>query len=257
MHERSGVSEARQVTQCGHGGHRHRALDTAQGLERLDDRMEAPGLHLRVACEFQTPQTCSRCSGRLDGCLKDQLWRGGGTDHLAEPAPVGGAPVGSPGRADIVSQHEGVEPQRGRLQVPQGLCPRSTQVADGCIVDRRDRDGGEVPRAPAPSQLPSLPTVGCDPVARPFGHQGGGDDPADRVLWRQRAIPPRATRASCVDKDQVFGLRWELPHQMVDGTLPRATSAEGDDLGVVIFGNRGDCHGFFMDIHANVERARL
>jgi hypothetical protein len=55
MHALSGVIAARQVTQCGHGGHRHRALDTAQGLESLDDRMEAPGVHLLVACEFQTP----------------------------------------------------------------------------------------------------------------------------------------------------------------------------------------------------------
>jgi hypothetical protein len=38
MHELSGVIEARQGTQFGHGGHRHRALDTAQGLESLDDR---------------------------------------------------------------------------------------------------------------------------------------------------------------------------------------------------------------------------
>jgi len=44
---------------------------------------------------------------------------------------------------------------------------------------------------------------------------------------------------------------------MVDVTLPSAKSSEGDDLGVVIFGNIGDCDGFFMDIHSNVERARL
>jgi hypothetical protein len=74
---------------------------------------------------------------------------------------------------------------------------------------------------------------------------------------RQITIKPIATRASFVDKDQVFGLRLALPNQMVDVTLPRAKSSEGDDLGVVICGHRGDCDGFFMDIHANVERARL
>jgi hypothetical protein len=219
--------------------------------------MEAPGVHLRVECECQTPQPFRLCSNRLDVCLQDHVWRGCGTEHLAEPAQVGWAPVGSPGRADIVPQHEGFEPQLGCLQVPQGLCPRPTQVAEGFIVDRRDRDGGEVARAHEPSQWQSIPTVGCDPVARPCGHQGGGDDPADRVLLRQRAIQPLSTRASFVDKDQVCGLRLELPKQMVDVTLPRAKSSEGDDLGVVILGHRGDCDGVFMDIHANVERARL
>jgi hypothetical protein len=36
---------------------------------------------------------------------------------------------------DIVPQHEGFEPQRGRLEIPEGLFPRPAQVADGFIVD--------------------------------------------------------------------------------------------------------------------------
>jgi hypothetical protein len=51
MHERSGVRAARQVAQCGHRRHRHRARDTAPGLEGLDDRSEAPGVPRLVACE--------------------------------------------------------------------------------------------------------------------------------------------------------------------------------------------------------------
>jgi hypothetical protein len=47
----SGVLDACQDAQCGHRRHRHRALDTAQGLEGLDDRIEAPGVHRLVACE--------------------------------------------------------------------------------------------------------------------------------------------------------------------------------------------------------------
>ena len=87
------------------GGHRHGALDTAQGLEGLDHRSEAPGLHLLVECEFQTPQAFRLFGDGLDVFLKDHLLRGCGTDHLAEPAQVGGAPVGPPCRADIVPQH--------------------------------------------------------------------------------------------------------------------------------------------------------
>src|SRR5215468_11961324 len=59
----------------------------------------------------------SVCCDGLDVFLKDDLLRGGRTDHLAEPAEMGWAPVGSPGIADIVSQQEGFEPQLGRFQV--------------------------------------------------------------------------------------------------------------------------------------------
>ena len=104
IHQLSGVIEACQVAQFGHRGHRDRALDPPQGLEGLDDRREAPGFDLLVECEFETPQTFRLCSDGLDVCLKDDLLRRCGTDHLAEPAQVGGAPVGPPGRADIVPQ---------------------------------------------------------------------------------------------------------------------------------------------------------
>jgi hypothetical protein len=57
MHELSGVLNARQVTQCGYGGDRDRALDTAEGLEGRDHRLQTPGVSLRVACECQTAQT--------------------------------------------------------------------------------------------------------------------------------------------------------------------------------------------------------
>ena len=58
---------------------------------------------------------------------------------------MGRAPVGPTRIADIVPQQEGFEPQLGRLEIPQGLFPRPTQVADGFIVDGGDIHGGEVP----------------------------------------------------------------------------------------------------------------
>ena len=110
IHELSGVLEARQVAEFGHRRHRHRALDTAQGLEGLDDRREAPGVHLLMEFEFETAQTFSLCSDGLDVCLKDHVLRRGGTDHLTEPAQVGRTPIGPPCVADIVPQQEGFEP---------------------------------------------------------------------------------------------------------------------------------------------------
>ena len=142
MHELSGVIDARQVAQFRHGGHRHRALDTTQGLEGLDDRMEAPDVHLLVEFVFQTPQTCSLFSDGLDVVLKDHVRRGCGTDDLAEPARVGRAPVGPSCLAAIVPQQEGLETQFGRLQIAHSLFTCPPQVADGFIIDGGDGDRG-------------------------------------------------------------------------------------------------------------------
>jgi hypothetical protein len=73
--------KACQVSQVRHGGHRHGALDTAQGLEGLDHRREAPGFPLLVECVFQTPQVFSLFRNGLDVFLKDHLLSGCGTHH--------------------------------------------------------------------------------------------------------------------------------------------------------------------------------
>ena len=175
-------------------------------------------LHLLVECEFQTSQTFSLFGDGLDVCLKDDLLRRCGTHHLAEPAQVGGTPVGPPRRADIVPQQEGFEPQLGRLQIPQGLFPRPTQVADRCIVEGRDIDRGEVPGAHEPGQLHGVPSVGFHPVARLFRNQRGSDHPADVVFFGQITIEPIPTWTGFIDKDEVFGLGLQLPNQGVDVT---------------------------------------
>jgi len=210
-----------------------------------------------VAFAFQTSQTFRRCGAGLAGCLQDERLRRGGTPHLAEPAQGGGIAVGSPCRAAIRAEQKRLPPQRGRLQSPEGLCPCPTPVADRCIVEGRDRDGGEVPGVHEAGQLPGVPSVGCDPVTRLFGTAGGRDHPADRVFFRQLTIAPRPTRAGCIDKAQGVGLRLELPHQRVAVTLPGATSPEGNPLGSVIFGDGGHGARLFMYIHADVQRARL
>jgi hypothetical protein len=145
MHALWGVLDARQVAQCGHRRHRHRALDTAHGLEGLDDRREAPGVPLLVECEFSTAPTFRLCRDGLDVCLQDHVLRRGGTAHRTAPAQVGRTPIGPPGVADSVPQHEGCAPELGRFASPEGLFPRSAQSAHGFIVDGGDIHRGEVP----------------------------------------------------------------------------------------------------------------
>ena len=108
-------------------------------------------------------------------------------------------------------QSAGLETQLRCLQIPERIVPRSTQVADRFIVEGRDIDWGEVPRAHKPGQWHGVTPVGFDPVAWLFGNQGGGDDPADIAFFQQVAIEPIAAGARFIDEDELLPLRLQLP----------------------------------------------
>jgi len=81
--------------------------------------------------------------------------------------------------------------------------------------------------------LPGVTTVGFDPVARLFGNQGGGDDPADVAFFRQVAREPVAAGASFVDEDELLPLRLQMPKQRINIALPGPDGADGDNLGTM------------------------
>jgi hypothetical protein len=164
--------------------------------------------------------------------------------------------MGPPGVAEIVPQQEGLEPSLGRLQIPAGLFPRAAQSADGFIVDGGDRNRGEVPCAPQPGELPSVTPVGCAPVARLCGHQGGGDDPADRAFVQPGALEPGAAGARFIDEDALLPLRLQLPSQRITSALPGSESTEGDDLCAMVLGDIGDRERLCVDISSDLKRAR-
>jgi hypothetical protein len=105
--------------------------------------------------------------------------------------------------------------------------------------------------------LHSIAAVRFDPVTSLFGDQRGGHDPANVSFFAQIPVEPVAAGAGFVDKNQVFGLRVQLPNELIDVGLSRANGAEVNDLRVMISRNVGDRNRFFMDIHSDVERGRL
>jgi hypothetical protein len=145
MHAWSGVLEAGQVAACSDGGDRHRTRHTTESWQRVHDRAEPPRGALLVACLFQTLEPVRVFGARPDICLEDDVLGGGGTDDLAQPAPVRRAPGGPTGRADIMPQQQGFEAERGRLESVERLFPRTAQGTHSFVVDRWDRDRREVP----------------------------------------------------------------------------------------------------------------
>jgi hypothetical protein len=55
----------------------------------------------------------------------------------------------------------------------------------------------------------------------------------------------------------VFGLGLKLSHKLINIGLPGAKSTEEGDFSVVSFGYIRNSDRLLMDIHADVERARL
>jgi len=228
-----------------------------EGLERFHDRVEPPGFGLFVACWFQPMEPFGGVGHRPHVCLNDDVLRGGGTHDLAEPAQVRGVPGGAAGLPEIMPEQEGFEATLGRLQIVERIFPRPAQVTHGFVCDRGDRDRRELPGAPQPGQLAGIPTISCDAVARLLGEHGGGDDPAGVAFWGQLAVEPGATGSRFRDEDQVLGFGVRRAHEVIDVALPSANGAQGDDLRVVLSGDRGDREGILVDIQPSRECARV
>jgi hypothetical protein len=165
--------------------------------------------------------------------------------------------MGPAGGTDSLLEHKGFAPERGVCAIADGLFTGSGQSPDRFIVHRGARDRGESPRARQPGEWHGVAAGGFDPIACFLRAQRGGDDPAVGAFFHPIPREPGATRSGCIDKDQGLGLGLQLPNQSVDGTLPGAKGPQGDDLGVMIFGDVGHSDRLFVHIHADVKRARL
>ena len=203
-HALSGVVKARQLPSCCDDGDGNGKLPAPPGLKGLDHRLQTPGVHLLLEFVFETLQAFSGLVHRPDIFLEDDLLRRGRTDHVSEPAQVGWPPGGLARIAEIMPQQKRFEPERGGLEIPEGLFASPAQVAEGFVFDLWNLDGSEVPRAHEAGQLDGVTTVGFDSVAGLFRHQGRGHDPARISFFRQVAREPIPAGAGFVDKDQVL-----------------------------------------------------
>jgi hypothetical protein len=234
-----------------------RAMHPAQGLQRLDHRVQAPRCDVLLELLFPTLQACRVFGDRPDVVLEDHLLRRGGTDDFAEPPEVGRAPGRLARIAEIVPEQKGFETELRRLEVANGVFTSPTQITDGFIFHGGDVDGSEISRTHEAGQLDSIAAVCFHPIPRLFGDQRGGHDPAAVSFVAQIPVEPVAAGASFVDKNQVFGLRVQLPAELIDVGMSGANGAAVNDLRVMIARDVGDRNRVFMDIQSDVERGRL
>jgi hypothetical protein len=257
MHEGSGVIDAGQVAECSDGRDRPGQRPATEGWHRVHDRAAPPGGDLLVEFLFQALEPVRVFGDRPAICLADDVLGGGGTDDLAQPASVRRAPRGPTGIADLLPPQNGVEAELGRLQIVERLFPRAAQVTNRFVLDRWDIDRREVPGAHQARPWDGLTTIRVDTVPGLLRDQGRGDDPAAVAFWGQIAREPRAAGAGFIDQDAWRALGLPLPDALVAITLPGPDRAQRTDFRALCWGDRGDREGRFMDIHSDVERARL
>jgi hypothetical protein len=257
VHQLAGILKPGQVPEFGHKGHGDGELDTPQRLQRLDHRRQASGIHVVLPFSPQTLQAFGLFMNRAHVCLENNRLHRCGTDHFGEPPEMGRAPSGPAGRADIVAEQKGCEPELGGLEIADGIFTRAGEVAHGFVLDRGNIDGRAIPRAHRARKLDRVTPVSVHAVSRLFGNEGGRDDVADMALFGQIAIEPGPAWSRFIDKDEVLGFGVQLAHERVNVGLPGADGPKVDDLGVVCFGNIGHRDGLFVDVQSDVKRARL
>jgi hypothetical protein len=122
------VVKARQISSCCDDGDGDGQWPASQGLKGLDHRLTTPGVPRLVPCLFEPWQAFSGLVHRPDIFLEDDLWRRGRTHHVRAPAPGGRTPGGLARLAASMPPQPRVEPARGGLEIPDGVCTRSAQI---------------------------------------------------------------------------------------------------------------------------------
>jgi len=166
--------------------------------------------------------------------VKDDLRGGRGADDVGEPAQMGGVPARSAFVADVLPQHEGLEPMRGRCEILHRVVARPAQVAQ------------------EPGQRQGIAAVGLDPVAGLARDQRRGDDVAGHARPGEVPIQPVPARAGLPDEHQPRGLGLELPEQRDDVALSGPDPAQGHDLGAAVLRRVGDGDGLLVGVETSV-----
>jgi hypothetical protein len=170
---------------------------------------------------------------------------------------VGRTPGGPARIADVLPQEKRLEPKLGGLEIADGIIRRPAQVTNGFIRTRRDIDRREITRAYQAGELDGVTTVGFHPIARLLGDERWGNDPADVAVLREIVVEPLPTWTRFIDKDQMMAFGWQLADEQVDVALPSANGAKVDAVSAVFFGRICDSNRLLMNIHTDIERARL
>jgi hypothetical protein len=257
-HELSWIIETGQVAEFGDERDGGEELYASEGLDGLDHGEQAPVAGVVLEFGLQALHPLVLFGNATQILLEDDLLRGGVADDFAEPAQMGGSPVGLALVADILAQQKGLQAELGGLEILEGVFAGAGEIADRLVGEIRDVDGGEVAAAHEAGERDGIAAVGLDAVAGLSGDERGGDHPAGELFSGEIAIQPIATGAGLINEDQPGGFGLQCADQFINVALTGTDGAEGDDGGVPVLRCIGDRDGFLVDVETDVEcSARL
>jgi hypothetical protein len=105
--------------------------------------------------------------------------------------------------------------------------------------------------------LDGVTPVDFHPSARLFGNQGGRDDPTVVTCFAQIPVEPIVAWPGFIDDNEMVSLGLACADEVIDVNLSRPDGAEVGDLSTVVLRDICNRDRVLMDIHADVERARL
>lgn len=129
--------EAREVAELGDDGDRDEKLDAAQGLQRVDDRIQPPGRRPLEQLGLEAMHPIHLLIDGADRFLKHDLLRRRGADDLREVASMGLIPVGPPDIVPPQPEQKRLQPELRVLECQPRRIAGPTEIAHRFIVDRR------------------------------------------------------------------------------------------------------------------------
>jgi hypothetical protein len=132
------IVEARQVSQLGDDRDRDDPLNSAQGLQSLDDGEQAPLGSDLEKFRFDATQSLDLLVDGVLRFLEDDLLRRGRADDFGQVAEVGVVPIRPSGVLQSQSKQKRLQAELCILEgEPSGIASAG-QIANGFILDARD-----------------------------------------------------------------------------------------------------------------------
>jgi hypothetical protein len=252
-----GGVEARQVAEFGDEEDGHGALDTAHGLDRPDNRAEAPRLGLCTEFSREPVEAFLRCRNGADIFLEDTRLGRRGTDGCRQPAQRRWPPGGAALIPAIPTPQERVQAVLSGLESPDHALPGTGEGAERLVLGRRDIGRRQSAGTPEPGQPERVTASGVGTATRFRRDAGGGHDPAAQALLGGRAVEPVPAGLRFVNTDELFGWRAEGADTRVKVALAGPNAPHADALGVPRLTGRGHGDAISMDIRPATECPRL
>jgi hypothetical protein len=255
--ELAGIVESGDIAELGCEGDGNGELDAAESLEGFDEMGVFPGGGSIAEFGLDTLEALGAFGDSADVLLEDDLLRGSGQSDSRELVEMSGAPGGSAGVLDVVSQQERFEAELGGFEIAHGVFACTREIADRFVVDVRNVDRGEIAGSQKACEGDGVAAVRLYSIAGFSGDERRCDDEAGEAFLGEIAVEREAARPCFVSEDEAGSFGLESSREFVDVAEAGADGTKEDDFIGRVLGRVGNGDGVFVDIQPNKKCGRM